>query len=98
MSLHPLAVYVVPEDTARVARAAFPKGNSYLALRDELGAIFEDRAFATLFSARGRSAIAPRAAGPRHDPPIRRGAVRRAGGGRRAGAHRLEVSPEPGAR
>jgi len=59
MSLHPLAVYLVPEDTARVAHAAFPKGNRYLALRDELGAIFEDRAFTALFSARGRSAIAP---------------------------------------
>jgi transposase len=59
MSLHPLAIYRVPEDTARVAHAAFPKGHPYLALRDELGAIFEDRAFAKLFSARGRSAIAP---------------------------------------
>jgi hypothetical protein len=27
MSLQPQAVYLVPEDTARVARAAFPKGN-----------------------------------------------------------------------
>jgi len=27
MSLQPQAVYVVPEDTARVARAAFPRGN-----------------------------------------------------------------------
>lgn len=43
MSLHPLAVYLVPEDTARVAHAAFPKGHPYLALRDELGAIFADR-------------------------------------------------------
>ncbi len=59
MSLHPLAIYRVPEDTARVAHAAFPKGHPYLALRDELGAIFEDRAFAELFSPRGRSAIAP---------------------------------------
>src|SRR6478736_9699426 len=59
MSLHPLAVYLVPEETARIARAAFPKGHPYLALRDELGAVFEDRAFAALFSARGRSAIAP---------------------------------------
>ncbi len=59
MSLRPLAVYRVPEDTARVARAAFPKGNIYLTLRDELGPIYEDRAFAPLFSTRGRSAIAP---------------------------------------
>ena len=28
MSLRPQAIYVVPEDTARVARAAFPKGNA----------------------------------------------------------------------
>jgi len=27
MSLRPLAVYVVPKDTARVAHAAFPKGH-----------------------------------------------------------------------
>ncbi len=59
MSLHPLAVYRVPEDTARVARAAFPKGHAYLRLRDELGAIYEDRAFADLFATRGRPAIAP---------------------------------------
>jgi transposase len=59
MSLRPLAVYVVPEDTARVAHAAFPKGHPYLRLRDELGAIFADRAFADLFATRGRPAIAP---------------------------------------
>jgi hypothetical protein len=28
MTLRPQAVYVVPEETARVARAAFPKGNA----------------------------------------------------------------------
>ncbi len=37
MTLHPQAVYTVPEDTARVARAAFPKGNIYLRMHDELG-------------------------------------------------------------
>ena len=30
MSLQPQAVYVVPEDTARVARAAFPQGLCWL--------------------------------------------------------------------
>jgi transposase len=59
MSLRPLAVYVIPEDTARVAHAAFPKGHPYLRLRDELGAIFADRAFAGLFATRGRPAVAP---------------------------------------
>lgn len=50
MSLHPRDLSVVPEETAQVARAAFPKGNPYLTLRDELGVIYEDRAFALLFS------------------------------------------------
>ncbi len=59
MSLHPLAVSFVPEDTARVAHTAFPKGSSYLALRDELGAILADRAFAAFFSARGAARPSP---------------------------------------
>jgi transposase len=60
MSLHPRDFSVVPEGTAEVARAAFPKGNSYMTLRDELGVIYEDRAFAPLFSSpRGRPAESP---------------------------------------
>jgi transposase len=59
MSLRPLAVYRVPEETARIAHAASPKGNSHLRIRDELGPISEDHAFADLFATRGRSAIAP---------------------------------------
>ena len=43
MSLKPTPIQPVPEETARVARAAFPKGNPYLRLRDELGAIFARR-------------------------------------------------------
>lgn len=60
MALHPQDFSVIPEETARVARAAFPNGNAYMALRDELGVIYEDRAFAPLFgSARGRPAESP---------------------------------------
>ena len=40
MSLPPSPTPPVPEQTAHVARAAFPKGNPYLRLRDELGTIF----------------------------------------------------------
>ena len=29
MSLHPLPIFEVPEETARIAQAAFPKGNIY---------------------------------------------------------------------
>ena len=59
MSLHPQPFRPVPDDTARVARAAFPHGNLYLRLRDELGALFEDAAFASLFPRRGQPAQAP---------------------------------------
>ena len=49
MCLRPLPIPAVPEQTARVARAAFPKGNPYLTMRDEFGAFFEDPQFAALF-------------------------------------------------
>ena len=59
MSLHPQPFTAVPPETARVARAAFPQGNLYMHMRDELGAIYEDVAFASLFSTRGQPAEAP---------------------------------------
>ena len=59
MSLHPQVIYLVPEETARVARAAFPKGNIYVRMYDALGSIFADRQFADLFPARGQAAEAP---------------------------------------
>lgn len=59
MSLRPQSVPPVPEETARVARAAFPQGNIFLLLRDQLGPIFADTDFADLFAARGQPAQAP---------------------------------------
>ena len=59
MCLHPLSVVPVPEQTARVAKAAFPKGTTYMKMRDELGIIFEDEDFAHLFPSRGQPAMAP---------------------------------------
>jgi transposase len=59
MSMRPHPAGPVPESTARVARAAFPRGNVYLRLRDELGPLFTDDAFAPLFAVRGRPAEAP---------------------------------------
>jgi transposase len=50
---------LVPEDTARVARAAFPKGNLYMQMRDVLGTIYGDEDFSELFEVRGRPAITP---------------------------------------
>lgn len=59
MSLHPEVIGPVPEETARVARAAFPKGNVYMQMREVLGTIHDDEVFAPLYSARGRPAEAP---------------------------------------
>ena len=59
MSLRPQASPTIPEETARVACASFPKGSRYTRLRDELGAVFDDARFAGLFPARGRPAEAP---------------------------------------
>ena len=59
MSLQPLIVQQVPEDTARVARAAFPKGNPYLRLSDELGPLYTDQQFAALFPTRGQPGRSP---------------------------------------
>ena len=59
MCLHPRSVDSVPKETARVAKAAFPKGTTYMTMRDELGAIFEDEDFAHLFPRRGQPAMAP---------------------------------------
>ncbi len=56
MSLQPHVADPVPEETARIARAAFPKGNVLMKMRDEVGAIYEDESFAHLFSKRGKPA------------------------------------------
>ena len=59
MSLQPQAIGPIPEETARIARAAYPKGNIYLQLRDILGTIYEDEQFADLFPQRGQPAETP---------------------------------------
>ncbi len=59
MSLQPEVIGPVPGETVRVARAAFPKGNVYMQMRDVLGAIYDDASFAPLFAKRGRPAETP---------------------------------------
>ena len=49
MSLQANVELSIPEETVRVARTAFPKGNPYLTLRDELETIYPDTLFAALF-------------------------------------------------
>src|SRR6266496_2861990 len=60
MSLHPQVFCPIPEETARVARAAYPKGNVYLRIRDELGTVYKDESFAYLFPHCGQLAEAVR--------------------------------------
>ena len=57
MSLHPQSIQPVPAETVRIAKAAFPKGNPYLTLRDEFGSVFTDDDFAELFALVGQPAL-----------------------------------------
>jgi hypothetical protein len=58
MCLKPESMNTVPEETARIARAAYPKGNIYLQLRDEFGTIYKDEQFVDLYPQRGQPAEA----------------------------------------
>jgi transposase len=59
MSLQPETIPAIPEETARVARTIVPQGNRYLLLRDELGTIYTDDLFLTLYPQGGSYAQAP---------------------------------------
>jgi transposase len=59
MSLRPSSAPCILEETDRIARAAFPKGNPYLRMRDALGPIYSDAEFAPLFPKDGQPAEAP---------------------------------------
>src|SRR6266516_7097755 len=59
MSLKSLPIPPVPEEMARVAHAVFPRGKVFMQVRDTLGTIYTDEAFADLFPTHGQSAFAP---------------------------------------
>ncbi len=60
MSRQPQVIYLVPEDTATLARTIFPKGNTpWMQMRDHLGMIYEDRDFAALYPTVGHAAASP---------------------------------------
>ncbi len=59
MSLRAPLMYSIPEETARVARAAFPKGNPYMRMHDQLGPIYSNPMFAHLFPNNGQPAEDP---------------------------------------
>jgi transposase len=54
MSLRASLCSVIPEHTAQIAHAAFPKGNPYLRVRDALGPVYTNAAFASGFSRNSR--------------------------------------------
>ena len=57
--LRPMPIGPIPSETARVAHAAFPKGNRYLHVADELQTLFTDDAFLALFPTHGQPAHPP---------------------------------------
>ena len=59
MSMQPRPWPEVPEDTARVAKSAFPKGSLAIRIRDELGSWYEDADFAAAYPVRGKPGISP---------------------------------------
>ena len=59
MSLKPQTFDPVPAETARITKAAFPQGNTYIQMRDVFGTLYTDEAFAPLFASRGQPAMAP---------------------------------------
>jgi transposase len=59
MSMQPRPWPDVPADTARIARRAFRKGALAMRARDELGAWYDDEAFAAGYGVRGRPGISP---------------------------------------
>ena len=59
MTMHPQAIYLIPAETKRVARAAFPKGSLIMRICDEMGMLMTDRELAHLFPAVGQLALSP---------------------------------------
>lgn len=60
MTLHPIEQWTIPTETALVARAAFPKGNVYMKMYEQLGQIYVDSDFQSLYPARcGQLALSP---------------------------------------
>ena len=49
----------IPPLTVEVARAAFPDGNRYMKMRDELGVFYADEDFSACYAVRGQPGIAP---------------------------------------
>lgn len=59
MSMYPRELGSIPEETARVAHAACPKGTLAMRLRDVLGELYQDEHFRDLYPVEGQPAYSP---------------------------------------
>jgi len=59
MSIQPKTNPGIPEETNQVAKSAFPKGNVYVWIRDELGELYRDELFTGLYPEVGQPALSP---------------------------------------
>lgn len=59
MSLKPICNLEIPSLTRKIALASFPKGNTYMKLRDSLGNIFDDNLFEELYPKVGQPTVSP---------------------------------------
>ncbi|GGX56887.1 transposase [Streptomyces noursei] len=59
MSMQSRGLLPVPEQTAVVARAAFPEGSLPIRVRDHLAGVFADEPFAGAFGVRGAPGLSP---------------------------------------
>ncbi|GCE29236.1 hypothetical protein KDA_47200 [Dictyobacter alpinus] len=59
MTLRAQTEFTIPEETVRVAHAAYPQGNPLMKMRNVLGTLYQDQAFASLFLHNGRGVEAP---------------------------------------
>lgn len=57
--LRPKPIEDIPQNTVRIAKAAFRKGTTVMRLRDAFGTLFKDEDFAGLFPMTGQPALAP---------------------------------------
>jgi len=57
MSLKPVPIAPIPKMTVRIAKAAFPNGNLYMRVRDELGTLYADEDFTHLYPTHGQPGL-----------------------------------------
>jgi hypothetical protein len=77
MTLRPESLLGVPEATVAAVQAAFPKGNLYVTLRTEFGALYGDQLFADLYPRDAGVRRAVCAAGRGGEQPLARHATLR---------------------